>query len=288
MIKGIGVNIDTHRISGSFDSFLKELSFFKTLGFDYVEIPVAGLGVMYGGVLVEPMIRAIQNAIADSGMKITVHGSDYVNFRRARREDLEIFTATLEFAARVNAETTVYHCGPIELDSVKTAKTAEIETLKSLSLKAEELGISIAVENTNHLVSEVIQIVEKVNSPFVRPLIDVGHLFISCNYRGESFEKEFRVGLDSCIELHLSDNFGKSKQGFDEIVEKNSMYVFGIGDLHLPLGYGAIPYERIFKYIKDSKFSGIVILEINDMNRFRNDYAACLRTIRDRLEGGSG
>jgi len=63
------------------------------------------------------------------------------------------------------------------------------------------------------------------------------------------------------------------------------MYVFGIGDLHLPLGYGAIPYERIFKYIKDSKFSGIVILEINDMNRFRNDYAACLRTIRDHLEG---
>jgi len=285
LIKGIGVNIDARRINGSFDSFLKELSFFKMLGFDYVEIPVAGLGVMYGGILIEPMIRAIQDAIADSGMKITVHGPDYVNFRRARREDLEVFTSTLEFAARVNAETAVYHCGPIELDSVKTAKTAEIETLKSLSLKAEKLGIPIAVENTNHLVTEIMQIAEKVNSPFVCPLIDIGHLFISCNYRGESFEEEFRIGLNSCIEIHLSDNFGKSEQDFDEIAEKNSMYVFGIGDLHLPLGYGAIPYEKIFKYIKDSKFSGIVILEINDMDRFRNDYTDSLKTIRNYLEG---
>jgi sugar phosphate isomerase/epimerase len=58
--------------------------------------------------------------------------------------------------------------------------------------------------------------------------------------------------------LHMNDNFGRLDRG------ENSGYnrwVFGEADMHMPPGWGQVPYPQVFDPLGD--FSGDIILEID-------------------------
>ena len=57
--------------------------------------------------------------------------------------------------------------------------------------------------------------------------------------------------------LHANDNFGKLDSGFSG---EGDRLPFGEGDLHLPPGWGAIPYKEVFARL--SGYTGTVVLEI--------------------------
>ena len=58
----------------------------------------------------------------------------------------------------------------------------------------------------------------------------------------------------------------------------------GIGDLHLPIGWGNIPYEDVFRIM--AGYDGIYILELQE-RFFENGYSMlneALQDLRDMLE----
>jgi sugar phosphate isomerase/epimerase len=74
------------------------------------------------------------------------------------------------------------------------------------------------------------------------------------------------------IHAHINDNFGlEDGTGF-----KTPKY----GDLHLPLGMGTLPLEKIIKKLKKSGYGGIWMLEIKPL-RVTDDERKVWKLIED-------
>ena len=76
--------------------------------------------------------------------------------------------------------------------------------------------------------------------------------------------------------LHINDNFGKLDVGFDN--EKDRL-PYGEADLHLPPGWGAIPFAEAFAKLENYK--GEIILEIKD--RYWDHFGDALNNTRQIL-----
>ncbi|KAF2957760.1 hypothetical protein AS159_04930 [Thermotoga sp. Ku-13t] len=284
MVKGVGINIDTRRLSGSHEILRTELEKFQRFGFDYAEIPPAGLDVILDGKIVSKRLDPILQILKSCSLKFTVHGPDPVNLSSNREEDFSIVLATIDFASFVGAESVVYHCGWLGEDREK--KDREIENLKKLCDKLEKMRVILVVENTRQTIEQTLEIVQAVNHPNVRLLIDVGHLFLRLRGNEKEFLRQISLGLPHAFELHVHDNFGKPEEDYEPMMASSLFaYLYGVGDLHLPIGYGRIPFEELFKLVRE-EFDGIVVLEINDMNRFEKDIPESLEKLRTLSTAG--
>ncbi len=286
MVKGLGVNIDTRRISGSLSKLERELEFFSEVGFEYVEIPPAGLDVIMKGELIPSRLKRIKKLLSRFRFKYTVHAPDVVNLRRLTNPlHKRVLESSVEFAGEIGAENVVYHCGKSsdEIDfSEKQQRKAEIRALRSIADLAEKYGVIIGVENLiNHSVEEVIGVIEAVNHPKVKMTLDIAHLFIASNYHGWDYIEEIRKALPYAVELHISDTFGEAQERYKDIPDfEGFRLMYGIGDLHLPIGYGDIPFSDVSKIILESNFSGVVILEINNLNKYLDEYKDSLEKMK--------
>ncbi|MEJ5230379.1 MAG: sugar phosphate isomerase/epimerase family protein, partial [Pseudothermotoga sp.] len=203
-----------------------------------------------------------------------------VNLASSRQEDLQIMLKIFEIASTINASVIVYHCAYRRGDKKSFEK--EVQTIKMIANKLK--SSVLALENTHQMIDEVLEVVEAVASEKVRLLIDVGHLYIRCNADRSKFFEQVEMGLEKTVEIHVHDNFGKPSVGFDESIGKaiHFAYLYGVGDLHLPLGLGTIPFDDLFALLK-RKFDGFVVLEINDLNRFKADIPKSLSLLREKL-----
>ena len=278
MIKGLGVNVDTRRISGSLMKLERELEFFSEVGFEYVEIPPAGLDVIMKGELIPTRVKKVRQILSKFDFRYTVHAPDVVNLRSLTNPmHKKVLQASIEFAGAIGAENVVYHCGKTsdEIDySEKQQRRAEIRALKSLAEVAKENGVVIGVENlASHSIDEVIGVIEAVSHPNVKMTLDIAHLFIAANYHGWDYISEIKKALPYTVELHVSDTFGEAQERYRDIPDfEGFRLMYGVGDLHLPIGYGDIPFTEVSKAIIESDFSGVVILEINNLEKYLEEY----------------
>lgn len=289
MIKGIGINIDTKRINGSITRFENELAFFQSVGFDYVELPPAGLDVIYWGKIREKQVGRVKKILSKFKFRYTVHTPDPVNLKdKMDVSHREVMEATIEFAHEVGAEVIVYHLGEFYSDSEITEKeqeSAEVEDLRQLADIAHRYGILIGAENLTQTMSDVNKFIELVDHPALRVVMDVGHLFLACNYLKVDFLEQIEIGLKYAVELHVHDNFGKLPSAHLQNISNNESFSFtyGIGDLHLPPGEGVIPFDKVFSLTKASQFDGVITVEMNSKDRFEDDYARTLKFLREKL-----
>ena len=131
---------------------------------------------------------------------------------------------------------------------------------------ARRQNVKIGIENIEiDTLSKVVDFVEEVNEPDLFLVLDVGHAFLSERYFGGNFLESLKNAASLVGHIHFSDNFGRFEkmrlENFD--LYKASSYTnrhnLGSGDLHLPPGWGAIPYEEVLKIF--GNYQGIVILE---------------------------
>jgi sugar phosphate isomerase/epimerase len=76
-------------------------------------------------------------------------------------------------------------------------------------------------------------------------LIDFSHAYIESTYRGLNFRNELRAMAAVAGHLHVHDSFGRP-QAFYKPYHLQENTALGIGDLHMPLGWGDIDWEDIF------------------------------------------
>jgi len=287
MIKRIGVNIDTTRVNGSLKRFREELEFFENIGFDYVELPPAGLDVIYHREFRAKQAERIRNILSEFSFGLTVHCPDPINLKNEGidyERGFQVLKTTIEFAAYTGAEIVVYHLGSFgygQSTNLHEQYLKEIGALRKLGDLAEKNGIKIAVENTSQAVSDVIGALNEAKHDSVSLLMDIGHLYLYCKQTGKDFLEEIEAGLEHAVELHVHDNFGEGEFNYSKeiITHEPFRFTYGVGDLHLPLGQGSIPYPEIFKLIKEKDFTGIITLEINSKDRFEEDYIESLKIL---------
>ena len=306
MIERIGINADSFTINGDAAVLKSFLERFVEAGFSFAEIPVHGMDCIVNGSLCARRVADVRKALSSYPLGYSVHSPDQLNLADETYPETHAraLRSTIDFAAEIGAETVVYHgslrhAAPagepsgavpgaresghpgearaaIVPASLRSLWSDEIDRLGQAAEYAASRGVRVAVENIFRQSPlersyrfdprNLATIVSAVDSPALGICFDFGHAFISSGEEGFGMEEALRAVLPRLVHVHIHDNFGKPSIPNARPID---MMFKGAGDLHLPPGWGAIPYDALFP-IFAADFHGIFTLEIQP--RFADCY----------------
>ncbi len=323
MKEKIGVNADSFTINGDVAVLRKFLERFLDAGFSYAEIPIHGMDCLIDGSLCGTRVADTRRVLSDFPLGYTVHSPDQLNL--ADENDpgthARALRSTIDFASEIGAKLVVYHgsarsgvagkaeagqglagrgLAPFDPASPPAAPSAlralwadEIDRLGGVADYAAGSGVTVAVENIFRQSAgevtyridprELACVVSAVDSPALGICFDFGHAFISAGEAGFAIDEALRAVAPRLAHVHIHDNFGKPPIPNARPID---MMFRGAGDLHLPPGWGAIPYDTLFP-IFAADFSGVFTLELQP--RFADRYREALEWVRRHavsLKGG--
>jgi len=310
----IGVNADSSTIDGRLavlDGLLEE---FRSAGFTHAEIPVHGVDCIANGSLVTRRVNDVVRILGKHPLSYTVHGPDSLNLADPERPDLQAsaLRASVDFAAEIGAGILVYHGSLVpggddaeggrrpparkkDFDPSSVLRTwkEEIGRLAAAASYAEGKGVVIAAENifrqqpegATYRIDprELACVVEAVASPSLGICFDFGHAFMSSLEEGFSLSEALDAARNRLVHVHIHDNFGvpRSIEGKRTI----DAMLLGEGDLHLPPGWGGIPYPELFPRFAPG-YRGVYMLELQP--RFADLYGEAAEWVRRSVEDATG
>jgi sugar phosphate isomerase/epimerase len=263
----VGINQPWRRPDGLF-GLAEDLQASKRAGADFVELMPHDLGVILGGGLDPSRLLPVQELLLEAELAYTVHAPLEVNLMDLAARDVQrdVLDASLRFAGSIGAQIVVCHAGQRIASrdarcSFKEQLAAERCALREAGETAGELGITIAVENYypelplvrgavyDYSVwpSELAEQIALVDHPAIGLCLDVGHAALAANVFGFDYFEECDAAAPLVRHLHLHDNLMKTNLLGEPPVSEHPVY--GLGDLHLPPGKGAIPLEDLFRQV---------------------------------------
>jgi sugar phosphate isomerase/epimerase len=251
---------ESHRIprfgllTDPIESVPNEISIFRKLGFDYVEI-----GIEEPKATPRLLMRQkneILNAVGSNGMFALGHTAYWVGFgsshEKARRGWIEEAKDMIRVASELQIGLLNFHyysghgrVGVTE-ESRNTFLSNFTEAMKELTQLAATTKVRLMLENVPPENSAALGSIEYFSQvlravPALGFHLDVGHAFIENRMKGV---KDYINALgDRLDHIHLHDNHGKK-------------------DEHLPLGMGKIDFRKVIKSLKEINYNKTITFEV--------------------------
>lgn len=270
----------------------------RQAGYELVELSVSSLGLIFDGEVHRRAVDDLVAVTRQFDLRYTVHGLNRLNLAYDTRHALSrrIMTAQIEIARAIGADVLVYHSGLQALDAVHygvrhtllsdeeldEGAAREVAALKALGEVAADAGVLIGMENgDSHLwehallarfgqprtalskhharlhIPPIVRQLEAIDHPNVGMTLDIAHLHIAANDMGFDYLDAVAEAAPWVRHLHANDNFGRLDWGFDSEPDR---WPYGEADIHLPPGWGLIPYTDVFARLPN--YRGKLILEI--------------------------
>ncbi len=255
-IIGTGFNVGSK--DGEFASLEQDLRALAEIGVDTVELGITSVDLIAGGRIIKERAERLIALTSQFDFRYTVHGLVSSNFMDpvTCRYQLDAAKALVEICDRVGARILVQHGGCLRADQIAERAGADLrerEALLELAEFCKPYGVRIALENIfttepgqyRQTPAEVAATVKALNHPNIVALIDFSHAYIESTYRGLDFRDQLRAMAPVAGHLHVHDSFGRP-QGFYQGYHPQENTAMGIGDLHMPLGWGDIDWDDIF------------------------------------------
>lgn len=287
-IIGIGFNVGSD--NGEFATLEADMRALADMGVDTVEIGITSLDLVAGGKIIRERHEALLALTKQFDFRYTVHGLVSSNFMDpiTQRYQIDAAKALIEVCNSIGAGILVHHSGALRADAIADwagADVREREALTEVADFARPHGVRVALENIfttepgqyRQTPSQVAATVKAVNHPNVVALIDFGHAYIESTFKGLDFFAEIAAMAPVTGHLHVHDSFGRP-QGFFEAYHPQENTALGIGDLHMPLGWGDMDWTRIFTeltFLPDT----VLMMEIG--RRYRREQPASLVRARE-------
>lgn len=263
------------------------------MGVDTVELGLTGCDLIAGGRVIPERLERLVALTRQFSFRYTVHGLVSSNFMDADTLPYQMAAAKalVEVCDRIDARILVQHGGSLRADQWHQRPDAdrrERQALTELGDFAQPYGVRIAFENIfttepgqyRQTPAEVAETVKAVNHPNVVALIDFSHAYLEATYRGLDFRQEIAAMAPVAGHLHVHDSFGRP-QAFYRGYHAQENTAMGIGDLHMPLGWGDIDWDAIFGELT---FLPNTVLMMEIGRRYRSEQPASLARAR-RLAG---
>lgn len=228
----------------------------EALGVDLVEIPLFTTRLIADGRINEPAMRWFERETAGRALGFSVHAMLSLNLMDdpARLPLHErVARANIELTGRLGAQNMVLHCGLAETDDpgvLEDAYSRQRECLARLGDHAARHGVTVCVENiwsfdrrATALPSRLARELQAVGHPHVRATLDFAHAALQCALIGATLMDEVRALAPLAPHLHLNDCFGREAAA--AIALPAEAMAYGSGDLHLPLGWGSLDWDRL-------------------------------------------
>ena len=287
---GIGFNVGSH--NGEFAELEADMRALADMGVDTVEIGITSLDLLAGGRIIRERHEALKALTRQFGFRYTVHGLVSSNFMDpiTQRYQIDAAKALVEVCNSIGAGILVQHGGEVRATAIADragADQREREALTELADFARPHGVRIALENIfttepgqyRQTPAQVAATVKAVNHANVVALIDFSHAYLEATYKGLDFFAEIAAMAPVTGHLHVHDSFGRP-QGFFQAYHPQENTALGIGDLHMPLGWGDIDWDRIFSQLAFLPGT-VLMMEIGD--RYRREQPASLVRARELM-----
>ena len=287
-------------------------------GYQLVEMNPHSLAVIVNGEIRPDVLADYVAVLKNFDLCYTIHGLNRLNLAYDPRRELcqQIMRCQLAVCRAVGAGVLVYHSGLQALDLVQAGvrrtllsdeelsagAQLEVTALQALAPLAADAGVVIGMENgdshqwEHNLMAQfgqpraalakhharlqigpIVRQLEAIDHPNVGMTLDIAHLHIAAHDLGFDYLAAVAEGAPWVKHLHANDNFGRLDQGFDNEVDR---WAYGEADIHLPPGWGSIPYAQLFQRLPT--YQGDLILEIK--SGFADFFKESLQTMT-RLVG---
>jgi len=295
------------------------LAYVQSLGCRLVEVDPSPFRTIVYGQLRRPQLEEFAAVLKNFDLRYSIHGLARLNLAYDPRHELcrQIMACQIEICRRVGASRLVVHSGLQALDAVRyglrsTLLTGaeleegarrEVAAFRDLAPVAADAGVVVCMENgdphqweydvlarfgrpraeiaAHHArlyVEPIVRQLEAIGHAHVGLALDIGHLYIAAQERGFDYLEAVRAAAPWVRHLHVSDNLGLLDQGFDV---EHECWPFGEADIHLPPGWGCIPYREVFARLPG--YRGDLILEIK--SGFVDYLGEALTTMQEILRG---
>jgi sugar phosphate isomerase/epimerase len=234
------------------------LKSYEAAGFAWVQIHTPPILMLAERALARRHARAVRAALDTTGLRLLLHAPDDLSAGTELHD--RAFAGLLDYAAESRAELIAYHglsFGTVD-DRLGAAALADRIALEEASLRrfattAKRIGTTICVENLAPVYQSppvrprvchdpvlVAELVRRIDAPSVAMLFDVGHGHIAASLRRTELPRLLDPVIDAVGLFHVHDNLG---------ARLHDLQAPGVDplrlDLHLPLGAGSVPWERI-------------------------------------------
>lgn len=295
------------------------LSWIVDQGYQLVEMNPHSLAMIVNGAVRQDVLANFVAVLRNFDLRYTIHGLNRLNLAYDPRHTLckQIMRCQIEVCRAVGAGVLVYHSGLQALDQVQSGvrrtllsdyellvgAEQEVAALCELAPIAADAGVIIGMENgdshqwehtllaqfgrpradlsKHHArlhIPPIVRQLEAINHPNVAMTLDIAHLHIAAHDMGFDYLTAIEQAAPWVKHLHANDNFGRLDQGFDNEVDR---WAYGEADMHLPPGWGSIPYTEVFARLPD--YQGDLILEIKA--GFADFFGESLSTMRGLVDG---
>ena len=173
------------------------------------------------------------------------------------RVERETLAELGEFAREEGVTICVENTGP------RVDEEALWEMARRVRVKGVDLfyriapGGDITLYNYGGVIERLVDQVKGVGEENVGLTFDFGHAYIASRYYGFDFFDAIELARPLIKHVHIHDNFGRPA-GVDR--RPIALISEGKGDLHMPIGWGGIPYREVFSRLKG--YQGVVLLEL--------------------------
>jgi len=265
-IIGIGINTQQDCINGEIQKLQENLQYFQDLGYDYVEISIDAVDVIYHGRLNSRRMNDLKSLLNRFDLKYTIHAPRVLDLRDVENLEVQkrIFNECILFGSEIEANIFVYHYGRKTEDEQLEEKL--YQSMLEISDFAADYKVQICVENIEiDTVSNVVDFVKRIERENVGITFDFGHAYLASKYFCFNFLKSVEMATPYIKHVHVADNFGCFEEARLLRNEQYKMKKYpgllqlGQGDLHLPPGWGEVPLDEAFEILEDYK--GVFLME---------------------------
>ncbi|MGO4673644.1 sugar phosphate isomerase/epimerase family protein [Bosea sp. 2YAB26] len=255
-----GFGITAPRPKSDLSDFAAILDKVETLGVESTELPIFDMDLIIGGRIRRPHLDLLKRACAGRKLAYSAHGPLAINFfddpARLPRH-FEVLKASLEIAAEVGAVHYVMHSGVMPAqpgEVVEAAYDRQREWLSRAGDVARELELLLCVETMfggHHgrmhasMPSRLAEELVEIGHSHVWATLDFSHSYLRTGYFGGDYLSEIKALAPLAKHLHVHDSFGRADA--IETYSLSEKLAFGHGDLHLPVGWGDIPWQELME-----------------------------------------
>ena len=258
------VGLTAECTNGNIASLASQIDHFKSLGIDSVEIRLYETDIICGKKIISSELDILINILDNKDIAKTVHGELSVNLLDSEYFDdhKEILKKDIEVSGAIGATHLVTHFGQTtntifdDQTAYNDLLTRQSDCYAEMGEYAKRHGVVLAIENLfpftvkNYapMPSEIGAQLKKLNHPNIKCCLDISHAYINCTYRNAHFIDEVKHMGPLAEHIHMHDSFGILQQMWTYMESEASSY--GFGDLHLPLGWGDIPFAKVFESLE--------------------------------------
>jgi sugar phosphate isomerase/epimerase len=274
-----------------------QLARIEATGASHCELSLYELDLVVGGRVLPERRRLLERICARRALKYTVHGVLAVNFMDEVHLDAHkaVCRAMLELCAAVGASVMAHHPGRLPATHaahLERLHGIERDALRAMGDVAAAYGVKIAVENlfvedAREYTPDPVRLAKEIaaiDHPHVCGLLDFSHAYIMAQFRGTDYLETLQAFAPQVNHLHVHDSLGRptSIGGFYRFAEQ---IAFGMGDLHMPLGWGDIPWDAILPGLP-LRPGTVMIVELQE--RYWAELEQCAATARRFMDMVNG